>query len=151
MPHLLTVWILAIFGFFTLLEAPVSAAGSSDGSSDAAATYPEAKALVDAGSYAVALPMLEQLTRAEPQNADAWNLLGFSHRKLGEFDAAGRAYEVALKLNPSHLGALEYQGEFFLQTGAVDQAKANLATLQRLCGDCEEYQDLSKALAAAGA
>lgn len=150
MPHLLTGLILAIFGFFTLLEAPVLAAGSSDGSSDATASYLEAKALVDAGSYAVALPMLMQLTKAEPQNADAWNLLGFSHRKLGEIDAAGQAYEVALKLNPNHLGALEYQGEFFIQTGAVDKAKANLATLQGLCGDCEEYKDLSKALATAG-
>jgi hypothetical protein len=49
------------------------------------------------------------------------------------------------------LGALEYQGELFITTGKLDQAKANLAKLQGLCGTCEEAQDLEAALKAAGA
>lgn len=153
MPHILTYLILAVFGLLTYWTDPAVAAGTSDEATESEASapaYAEAKASIDAGNYIAALPILLRLTTDEPTNADAWNLLGFTQRKLGEFDAAGVAYETALKINPSHLGALEYQGELFLQTGAIDKAKANLETLRGLCGDCEEFGDLDAALKAAG-
>ncbi len=51
------------------------------------------------------------------------------------------------KINPNHLGALEYQGELFLQTKKVSSAKKNLAKLKKLCGEnCEEYLDLKQAI-----
>lgn len=131
---------------------PAFAAGTDDGSSATASvgTYAEAKGLVYKKNYAQARAMLQDITRAEPGNADAWNLLGFSSRKLGDLKAASKAYAKALKLNPGHLGALEYQGEMFIQMGDAAKAKANLAALQNLCGNCEEMRDLQKALAAAG-
>lgn len=134
------------------LAAPVFAAGSDDGSSATASagSYADAKGLVYNAKYTEARAMLLQITDAEPRNADAWNLLGFSSRKLGDMQAASKAYSRALKLNPGHLGALEYQGEMFIQTGQADKAKANLVKLQGLCGTCEEMKDLQKALAAAG-
>ena len=49
-------------------------------------------------------------------------------------------YAYALRLNPNHLGALEYQGELFVQTDRIAKAKANLAKLQGLCGNCEDAQ-----------
>jgi len=107
--------------------------------------------VVDSGDYATALPMLAALTRAQPDSANAWNLYGFTNRKLGHFDEAAAAYDTALRLNPEHRGALEYQGELFLQTGQPDKARANAARLQELCGSCEEYEDLAAALKAAGA
>ena len=154
MKHLLNSALAVGLGF-AVLGSPVMAAGTSDGSSTAAApaavTYDQAKAMVDAGNYAAALPMLVALTTADAKNADAWNLLGFTDRNLGKMDDSSKAYLVVLKLNPNHLGALEYQGELFIQTGHLDKAKANLAKLQGLCGNCEQYGDLSKALMAAGA
>ena len=54
---------------------------------------------------------------------------------------------MALKINPAHLGALEYQGEMYVETGKLDNAKANLAVLKKLCGDCEQADDLAKAIA----
>jgi Flp pilus assembly protein TadD len=153
MPHILSYLILAVFGLLTFGTEPAAAVGTSDEATEAEAgvpAYAEAKASIDAGNYIAALPILLQLTADEPTNADAWNLLGFTQRKLGEFDAAGVAYDTALKINPAHLGALEYQGELFLQTGAVDKAKANLETLRELCGDCDEFGDLQAALTAAG-
>lgn len=112
--------------------------------------YEQAQAAIEAGNFAGALPILAALTAAEPDNADAWNLLGYAARKSGDLAAAGLAYDRALKLDPDHLGALEYQGELYLETGKPDQAKANLARLRSLCGDCEEAEDLAQALAAAG-
>ena len=128
------------------------AAGTDDGSSDtaSAATYEQAKALVVAQKFSEARDMLKEITAAEPKNADAWNMLGFSSRKTGDLKAASKAYAKALKLNPAHLGALEYQGEMYIQMGDGEKAKANLVKLQDLCGNCEEMQDLKGALAAAG-
>ena len=153
MPHTVLHIFVVIFSFFSILASPVFAAGTDDGSSTAsptAATYADAKAMVEAGNYSAALPALETITQQDPQNADAWNMLGFTHRMMGNADASAQAYLVVLKINPNHLGALEYQGELFLQTGKPDLAKANLAKLQSLCGTCEQYQDLDKAIKAAG-
>ena len=136
--------------FFTLLAAPAMAVGTSDGSSEtAAAPYDEAKALVDEGSYAAAQPKLVGLVQNDPKNADAWNLLGFTYRKLGQLEDSDAAYLKVLAINPNHLGALEYQGELFITQGKIEAAKANLVRLQGLCGDCEEAEDLEKALKAA--
>ena len=135
-----------------LTSGPALAAGTEDGSADEgdAVTYEAAEAEILKGAFDKALPILTALTMAEPDNADAWNLLGFSSRKLGDMDGAAAAYSKALALNPDHLGALEYQGEMFLQTNQPDLAKANLARLQTLCGTCEEAEDLAQAITAAG-
>ncbi len=153
MQHALISLAIAVLSCFSIVAAPAFAAGTSDGTTAAAseASYTEAKATVDAGNYAAALPMLVMLTKDAPQDANAWNLLGFTHRKLGDMNEAAKAYAVALKINPDHLGTLEYQGEMYIQTGKLDMAKANLAKLKSICGNCEEYGDLEKALTAAGA
>ena len=154
MSHNVLHTFVVIFSFFSVLAVPVFAAGTSDGSSTAsttAASYADAKVLVDAGKFKAALPALLTITAEDPQNADGWSLLGFTQRKLGNTDGSAQAYKVALKINPNHLGALEYQGELFITIGQMDLAKANLAKLQGLCGTCEEYEDLDKALKAAGA
>ena len=137
---------------FGLLALPALAEGTSDGlsSSATAPSYAVAKATVDGGNYATALPMLIAITKADARNADAWNLLGFTYRNLNQLDASNAAYLKVLTINPNHLGALEYQGELFITQGKIDAAKANFAKLQGLCGSCEEVEDLEKALKAAG-
>ena len=155
MPHFLMPIAIALLGLFSLAASPVVAAGTTDGSSEETAgtsefDYKEAKALVDSGNFVAALPILIGLTTSDPQNADAWNLLGYAQRNLGQMDESAAAYLTVLTINPDHLGALEYQGELFLQTGKPDLARANLAKLQGLCGDCEQAEDLAKAIQAAG-
>ena len=149
MPHIVSYILIGLLGLFTMALDPVMAVGTSDGSSETemAPTYAEAKAKIDAKDYAGALPLLDQITKSEPGNADAWNLRGFANRKLGHMNKAAQSYDMALKINPAHLGALEYQGEMFVQTGKMDDAKANLATLKKLCGACEQADDLAKAIA----
>jgi Flp pilus assembly protein TadD len=152
MHHLFTQVFIVVFGLVSMLGLPSLAAGTEDGSSTAVTVddYAEAKATLDMGNYAAALPMLVSLTQVQPDNADAWNLLGFTYRKLDQLDLSDAAYLKVLTINPDHLGALEYQGELFLTTGRIDEAKANLARLQSLCGACEEFEDLEKAIKAAG-
>ena len=69
---------------------------------------------------------------------------------MNRLSEAARYYDAALKANPKHLGALEYQGEMFVETGAYDKARMNLNMLAALCGTCEEFMDLQTALMAAG-
>jgi tetratricopeptide (TPR) repeat protein len=83
------------------------------------------------------------------QHADVYNLLGFSHRKSGEMKEAATYYAKALDFDPDHKGALEYQGEMFIQLGEIEKARGNLARLVKLCpAGCEERADLEKAVTA---
>jgi tetratricopeptide (TPR) repeat protein len=92
------------------------------------------------GAIAELTPMLET-----NQHADVYNLMGFSLRKTGDLKQAATFYAKALDFDPNHKGALEYQGELFLQMGDIDRAKANLAKLASLCPQgCEERDDLEK-------
>jgi tetratricopeptide (TPR) repeat protein len=92
-----------------------------------------------------ALAALKVIDKAFPNNADVNNLLGYSSRNLNQYSAAAIYYSKALKIDPKHLGALEYQGVLFLKTNKLASAKSNLAKLKALCGvSCEEYKDLLK-------
>lgn len=141
-----------------LLASPAFSAdsgGNSSNSSNQAAApatsgLTEARAAIDAGQYAKAMRLLAPVAKADPKNADAWNLLGFSARHLKNYNEAARYYGIALRVNPKHTGALEYQGELFVETGQYDQAKQNLKMLQSICGSCEEAADLQSALQAKG-
>ena len=98
MPHIIAYVLIGLFGLFSLALDPVYAEGSSDGSSNTSSgsgtsapnpLFASAQhAIADKQDYAAAVPLLQQVTSAEPMNADAWNLLGFSNRKLGNMEAA---------------------------------------------------------------
>ena len=110
--------------------------------------YVRAVVEVKAGRYANAVPLLVDLVGRNPGNADGFNMLGYSHRKLGQRDYAMIYYAEALRLDPKHLGALEYQGELFVELGDLGRAQANLDLLAKLCGQCEEHDDLAQAIGA---
>ena len=70
-------------------------------------------------------------------------MLGFSYRKVKNFDSAERNYRRALRLDPKHKAALEYMGELYLETDRRAKAEELLATLEKLCPQgCEELDDL---------
>ena len=103
--------------------------------------------LLNANNFKQALADLKIIDSEFKNNADVNNLLGYSSRKLKQYKPAATYYEKALKLNPNHLGALEYQGELFVLTNKVAAAKKNLVKLEKLCGlKCGEYLDLKKAI-----
>jgi tetratricopeptide (TPR) repeat protein len=107
------------------------------------------RSLIAAKNYSQALVELKKVDRVMTNNADVKNLLGFASRKLGQYSQAGGYYVKALQIDPTHLGALEYQGEPFIIQKKVALAKRNLSALKRLCGtSCEEYKDLANAITA---
>ena len=105
------------------------------------------RALIAKKDFTAALAALKIADKNFPNNADINNLLGYSARNLKQYKPAATYYTKALKIDPKHLGALEYQGELFMLTKKTANAKKNLAKLKSLCGvNCEEYVDLKKAI-----
>ena len=109
------------------------------------------RAKIKAQDYAGALAELRDIAE-DTQQADVYNLLGYTLRKTGDFKTSLTYYTKALELQPDHKAAREYLGELFVETGNLDKAKEQLAALQRLCPDgCEEREDLQKAIDAKSA
>jgi len=54
---------------------------------------------------------------------EAWNYVGYTSRKLGEYDKALQAYDEALRLNPNYGEAIEYRGEAYLALNRIEDAK----------------------------
>jgi tetratricopeptide (TPR) repeat protein len=131
--------------------AATPSAGAIDPAKDPSGAYEAGKAALASGDYKTAITVFTGVTAAQPKNADAWNLLGYATRKGGNPTASIPLYAKALALNPKHKGALEYQGEAYVQTNQMTKAKANLAALKKICGTkCEEYKDLAGFIAAKG-
>ena len=103
---------------------------------------------IKAKDFAGALADLKALSNTV-QHADVYNLIGFASRKSGDYTNAATFYSKALDFDANHKGALEYQGEMYVELGQPEKAKANLAKLATLCPQgCEEREDLEKAIAA---
>jgi tetratricopeptide (TPR) repeat protein len=110
-----------------------------------------ARAKIKAKDFKGAIAELEPMLITH-QHADLYNLLGFSLRKSGNITLGATFYSKALDFDPDHKGALEYQGEMFVELGQIDKAKANLVKLVKLCPQgCEEREDLEKVIASAAA
>lgn len=115
------------------------------------ATLDGAQGRIDAGDFQGAIPILAQIVKAEPRNADALNLMGYSLRKTGQTDLALQYYNSALGLMPRHLGANEYLGELYVELGQFDKAKERLIVLRAACGeDCKQTKDLEQAISKRG-
>jgi Flp pilus assembly protein TadD len=115
----------------------------------AAVDLSKARALIAQKDWNAAIGELDRAARRDPNNADVQNLLGYSLRNAGQIDKAFAAYNKALRLDPRHKGAHEYIGVAYLIARQPEKANEHLAALKSICGDnCEETQDLAKAIAA---
>jgi Flp pilus assembly protein TadD len=109
------------------------------------------RAKIKAKDYTTALAELRDLAE-DTQQADVYNLLGFTLRKTGDFKTSLTYYTKALELQPDHKAAREYLGELYVETGNLAKAKEQLAILAKLCpSGCEEREDLQKAISAKSA
>jgi len=132
-----------------LIPGAAYAAGGGGGGfsqADSAPNLQEIKQTIDNKNYTDAIKQLKKYIKKDGSSADAYNYLGFSYRKTGKLPDAFKAYEKALALDPKHLGAHEYLGEAYLMNKEPEKAKAELGKLKALCGNCEEYRDLEKAI-----
>jgi Flp pilus assembly protein TadD len=119
----------------------------TDSSPPVSAEHAAGKKAIDAKDWNGAIKSLTAAAARDGRNADVQNLLGYAYRNAGQLDAAFKHYQLALKLDPRHLGAHEYIGEAYLMANNPAKAEEHLALLRRYCSAvCEEYDDLKKKL-----
>lgn len=148
MPRSQWLPVLALIAGFA--ASPLAMAAGSDNSSlSNDPEFRKASELVKAGRWQEALPVLLGIEADIKTSADLYNLLGVTYRKLKDYPASKRHYDRALELDYAHLPTLEYQGEWFIETGDMASARRNLDKLKMFCGTCHEYQDLAEAIAKA--
>lgn len=143
-----------LFSILGLSMAAFAAGGGGGGESLSTPTKPvdpnfaQAKVVIEARNYPGALPLLQQVVAKDPQNADAYNLMGYATRKSGDANGSLRYYTTALQIDPKHLGAHEYIGEAYLMLDRPQEAEQHLARLDSLClFGCAEYRMLKTAIA----
>ena len=143
-----------IFALLLSLTAQSFSAGTS--SSDKKPSYKNAVKLIEAAKkyeskdkmdkalkrYKKAQKILLELDKKKPLQADTLNYLGFTTRKLGDFEAGEKYYLLGLQVNPNHVGINEYLGELYVVTDRINLAKERLEVLKSC--NCEEYQELKE-------
>ncbi len=92
--------------------------------------------------YERALKLLIKANTKKPNQPDTLNYLGFTSRKLGNFEKGEEYYLLGLKIDPDHTGINEYLGELYVVTDRIDLAKERLSILKNC--NCEEYIDLKE-------
>jgi tetratricopeptide (TPR) repeat protein len=101
--------------------------------------------IYEQNDYAAAIPQLKAL--GQDDRADVANLIGYSYRKLGNYELASVWYERALKADPNHVRTWQYYGLWQVEQGNREQAKHHLAKIEAIAGrDSSEYQSLASAL-----
>jgi tetratricopeptide (TPR) repeat protein len=68
---------------------------------------------------------------AEPTMKEAWNMVGYTSRRVGDYEESLAAYDKALALAPDYPEAIEYRAELFVMTGRFAQAREAYAALQK--------------------
>ena len=96
-------------------------------------------------SYAKAQKLLIKSNEKKPGKADTLNYLGFTTRKLGDFENGEKYYLQGLAIDPKHKGINEYLGELYVATNRHNLAVERLGVLEGC--NCEEYNQLKAVIA----
>ena len=139
-----------------IISSSLMAAGSDSSSSSSSETslYEDAVKLVKrAGKfekkektkkakklYTEAFNKLEKAHKSDKKNPDILNYMGFTSRKVGNFDQAEKFYLKGLNIKPNHNGINEYLGELYVQTNRIEKANERLEVLKNC--NCKEYGEL---------
>ena len=94
--------------------------------------------------YKKAQKLLLKSNKEIPNKANTLNYLGFTTRKLGDFENGEKYYLEGLAIKPDHKGINEYLGELYVATGRIDLAKERLNVLKSC--NCDEYQELKEVI-----
>ena len=148
--------VLILFLYFSFISNSYSA-GSSGG--ETKSKYDQAVKLINAAkkneekgkqnkaekNFKKALKLLVKSNELKPNKADTLNYLGFTSRKLGDYDSAEKYYLQGLQLKPNHRGINEYLGELYVASNRHNLAIERLKVLESC--NCVEYEDLKSIIA----
>ena len=149
--------IILSFALLFVFTGNVFSAGSSGG--DTKSHYDQAVKLIKSAKkneekgkkdkaqsqYEKAFKLLIKSNEKKPNKPDTLNYLGFTSRKLGDFENGEKYYLQGLNINPKHIGINEYLGELYVATNRHNLAVERLEVLKGC--NCEEYNDLKAIIA----
>ena len=104
--------------------------------------YRLAFTLVQAGAYEAAFAAFKELDADD--HPDVANYLGYTARKLGDYELSRVWYERALESDPKHVRTWQYYGMWHVEQGNLLMAQDFLEKVRLICGgtECEEYVKL---------
>ena len=132
-------------------------AGTSSDSSNGTSKYTKAHNLINAAKkyekkgkiekalkrYSKAQKLLIESNNKTPLQPDTLNYLGFTTRKLGDYEKGEKFYLLGLEIEPNHNGINEYLGELYVATDRMDMAKERLEVLKTYsCGEYDELKEI---------
>jgi tetratricopeptide (TPR) repeat protein len=88
---------------------------------------PGSKGALD--GFREARDLFEKAAKADPKAREAWNLIGYTSRRLGEYDRSLAAYEKALAIEPNYPEAIEYRAEAYLALRRLEDVKKSYTEL----------------------
>ena len=145
--------------FFLTTNIFAAGSSSSSSSSDTKSNYDQAVKLIKSAkkneekgkkdkaqsNYKKAFKLLVKSNKNKPNKADTLNYLGFTSRKLGDFENGEKYYLQGLAINPNHKGINEYLGELYVATNRHNLAVERLEVLKGC--NCKEYDQLKAVIA----
>lgn len=112
---------------------------------DAGVVYRGAIAEINQGNYLAAIDLLMKTSAEAGPHPDVMTYLGFSYRKMQQYDQAIHYYRQALAIDSEHKGANEYLGELYVEIGDLARAGLQLQKLDELCPfSCAEKEELQR-------
>ena len=148
---------------FFMISANLLAAGSTSGDSEGdmgkTSKYDQAVKLIKSAKklekkgkiekaekkYLKAQKLLIASNKKKPNKPNTLNYLGFTTRKIGDFENGEKYYLQGLAIDPKHIGINEYLGELYVVTGRHNLAVERLEVLKGC--NCEEYDELKAIIA----
>ena len=116
-------------------------------SEDATKLKQKGKTAESTEKFGKALKHFEEAIRLYEPYAEAWNMVGYCSRNVGDLHRAFDAYDRSLAIRPDYEEAHEYVGEAYLMAGNIEKAKEQLAWLTAKKSD--EAKVLAEAIDAA--
>ena len=112
--------------------------------------YRAARQLILAGNYQTGIAALHALGNDE--HPDVANYIGYSFRRMGNYDQSKVWYEKALASDPNHVRTWSYYGMWQMEQGNRLKAEDYLQKVNALCGntDCKEYIQLKAVIDGTG-
>ena len=154
------IFITIIINLFLVNSVFAAGSGSSGGDGSSKKTnYEKAVKLIKSAKkyeskgksekakkdYKKAQEFLIKSNKKKPNKPDTLNYLGFTTRKLGDFENGEKYYLQGLAIDPKHIGINEYLGELYVATNRHNLAVERLEVLSDC--RCKEYQDLKDIIA----